>query len=142
MFKLGKYRQNTGGVGAGADNEKLWRVFQAEDKPILITALSWYGGDASEYYHFAQVPPGTSLEGSPDGTQLLSDCEGAITVMTGNIEGNIGTQDEPYSFYGNWQRSAGPYVILPPYYTLVVYPAGAASAAAFTVWIGGFEIDA
>ena len=142
MFKLGKYRQNTGGVAAGADQDKCWRVFEAEDKPMLITALSYYGGDASEYYYFAQVPPGTSLSGNPDGTQTLTNLEGAIAVGIGNIEGATGTQNAPFTFWGNWQRSSGQYWILPPFYTLVVLPVTAASTAAFTVWMGGFEIDA
>lgn len=140
MHDLGKYRQASGEVAAGADNNKVWRCFEAENKPMLITALSYYGGDASEYYQFAQVPPGTSLSGSPDGTLTMSDLEGAIPLGIGNIEGATGTQDAPFTFFGNWQRSSGAYWILPPFYTLVVYPVTAASTAALTVWIGGFEL--
>ena len=142
MGKLGKYRQSTGAVAAGSDQDKVYRVFEAEDKPMMITALSYYGGDASEYYTFAQVPPGTTLAGSPNGTLELGDLPGAIVLGMGNIEGATGTVEAPFAFWGNWQRSSGAYWILPPYYTIVVLPVTAASTAEFTVWMGGFELDA
>jgi hypothetical protein len=142
MYPLGKYRQSTGGVAAGSDNNVVYRVFQAENRPMLITALSYYGGDSSEYYQFAQVPPGSALDGAPDGTLTMTDLGGAIPLGIGNIEGATGTQDAPFTFFGNWQRSSGAYWILPPFYTLVVYPVTAASTAALTVWIGGFELGA
>jgi hypothetical protein len=133
---LGTYRQSIGGVAAGADNNKLWRVLTAGENPMLITAAQFYGGDASEYYTIVQVPPGA---GNLDGTEVMSDLPGAIVVQAGNIEGGAWTEDSPQSLLNSFQRQTTQGWILPAFYTLAVMPVTAASTAAFVVTMGGFE---
>lgn len=134
---LGEYRQSIGGVAAGSDQSKLWRVLTAGEHPMLITAAQFYGGDASEYYTIVQVPPGA---GNLDGTLTMSDIPGAIVVTYGNIEGAAATEDSPQSIFNSFQRQTTTGLYLPPFYALAVMPVTAASAAAFVVSVGGFEI--
>lgn len=139
MHVLGNYRQSIGGVAAGSDNQKLWRVFTAGSNPVLITAAQFYGGDASEYYTLVQVPPSG---GNLDGTLTMSDVPGAIVVTYGNIEGAAASEDSPQSLFNSFQRQTTVGLYLPPYYALAVMPVTAASTAAFVVTVGGFELHA
>jgi len=140
MYNLGKYLQSKGGIPVGgSDNNKLWSVFTAQDKPVLIMAGCYWSGDTSEYYGFAQIPPGFAL----DGTLGMADIPGAIVFFSGNIEGAVGTIASPESLFGHYTRTpVGSWFILPPHYSIAVQPVTAASAADFGVRIGGFEIDA
>ena len=135
-MNYGKYRQSIGGVPAGGDQSKLSGVFTAMDKPMLITAAQFYGGDASEYYTIVQIPPGA---GFLDATLTMSDIPGAIVVTYGNIEGG-GTEDSPQSFLNAFQSQSTLGWLLPPYYSLAVMPVTAASTAAFVGTMGGFEL--
>ena len=133
----GKYRQSIGGVAAGADNLKLWRVITASEVPLLITAAQYYGGDASEYYTFVQIPPGAA---ALDGTATMSDIPGAIVVTAGNIEGGAYTEDVPRSLLNSFERQSTWGWLLPPYYALAVMPVTAGSTLALVCTAGGFEI--
>jgi len=142
---LGKYIQAKGGIPVGgSDNNKLWECFTAGDKPVLITILQYWSGDASEYYQLVQVPPGKNL----NGTLGMADINGSICITSGglNIVGGIGTVAEPL----NLQATVAVdrvgmqmfYYLLPPNYAIAVQPITAASSADFGVRIGGFELDA
>jgi len=138
MFKLGKYLQSKGGIPVGgSDNQKLWEVFTARDKPVLFTVGQFWSGDASEYYTLVTVPPGHNL----DGTLGMADIPGAIVMLHGNIEGSVGTIASPFSLFGNWQRSSPTLFIVPPDYSVAVMPVTAASANDFGVRLGGFELE-
>ncbi len=140
MFKLGQYLIGKGGIPVGgSDNNKLWQVFTAGDRPVLIMCGHYWSGDASEYYTLNQIPPGFAL----NGTLGMTDIPGAIEFFTGNIEGAVGTVASPESLFGHYTRTpVGAWFILPPNYSIAVQPVTAASAADFGVRIGGFEIDA
>lgn len=145
MYSLGNYIQAKGGIPVGgSDNNKLWECFTAEDKPILITVLQYWSGDASEYYQLVQVPPGRAL----DGTLGMAEINGAIVITSGgaNIAGGLGTVAAPYNLQATvavdrvGMQSFS--FILPPYYSIAVQAITAASSADFGVRIGGFEINA
>ena len=140
-MKLGNYIIGKGGIPVGgSDNNKLWRVFTAGSKPVLIMTGSFWSGDASEYYELIQVPPGHNL----NGTLGVDDIKGAITIFAGNLEGAVGTLASPEPLFGHYTRTplgtAG--FVLPPEYSIAVQPTSAASAADFGIRIGGFELDA
>ena len=143
MYKLGEYLQSKGGIPVGgSDNNKLWSVFTARDKPILVTVLQYWSGDASEFYQLVQCPPGFAL----DGTLGCADIVGSIALMSpAFMEGATGTVAEPYTLQAADAGRSGFVAmsfILPPDYSIAVQPVTAASAADFGVRIGGFEIDA
>lgn len=138
MYKLGKWVQSKGGIPVGgSDNNKLWEVFTAEDKPVVITCGGYWSGDASEYYTFMLVPPNFALNGTLGPADIL----GCIPLMVGNIEGNLGTIASPISLMNSYQRSSGPHWVIPPEYSIAVMPVTAASTADFGVRVGGFECE-
>ena len=143
MFNLGQHLQSKGGIPVGgSDNNKLWSVFTARDKPVLITVLQFWSGDASEYYQLVQCPPGFAL----DGTLGMADINGSIALTpAGWIVGALGTVAEPRTLQPDDPGRGGIVAwnaIIPPDYSIAVQPVTAASAADFGVRVGGFEIDA
>lgn len=144
MFSLGIYRQSKGGIPVGgSDNNKLWEVFTAEDKPVMVTQAQFWSGDASEYYQLVQVPPGFAL----NGTLGMADINGSIAMTpAGWMVGALGTVAEPRTLQADDPGRGGiqgfAFFILPPNYSIAVQPVTAASAADFGVRVGGFELDA
>lgn len=138
-IKPGKWIQSRGGIPVGgSDNNKLWEVFTAGEKGVMIMTGSYWSGDGSEYYELVMCPPNSTL----NGTLGVNDIKGTLTIFGGNIEGGVGTQAEPEALFGHYTRtSPGAWFYLPPHYSIAVQPVTAASAADFGVRLAGFECE-
>jgi len=139
MTKLGRFIISRGTIPAGGDAYITHRVITAGDKPILIQAGTWWGGDASEYIKFMLVTPNSEGIGEKDADHFISAGNG-IPVFDGNLAGGE-TPNTTYSMFGSWTRSQmGTVFYLPPHYSIVVY-ASAANTAAWEVTLGGYECE-
>jgi len=138
-YCYGQVRLAKGGVPTtGSDNNKAWPVFQAGENPVEIISGQYRGGDASEYYAMAIVPPdflanGTvTIDGDAQGVQLLNSVLlGGVNSAT--IPGNV--YEQPAAKYG-----IGAHWIIPPYHQVIVWPYTAASANFFTVLLLGMDL--
>ncbi len=139
MVKLGKWIQGIGEIPAGGDAYMVHRVMVAGEKPILIQAGTWWGGDGSEYSRLAMVLPNQSGIGAKSIDEFSAD-GGAIPIFGGNLEGGFTVQTlEP--MFGAYTRSQmGTAFYLPPFCTIVAY-ANAANTASWHFTLGGYECE-
>jgi len=138
-YCYGQVRLGKGGIpDGGSDNNKAWPVFQAGENPVEIISGQYRGGDASEFYAMAIVPPdflanGTvTIDGDGQGVQLLNSVLlGGINSAT--IPGNVYENPAAKSWVGaHW--------IIPPFHQVIVWPYIAASANFFTVLLLGMDL--
>jgi len=72
MTKLGRFIISSGTIPAGGDAYITHRVITAGDKPILLQAGTWWGGDASEYIKLMLVTPNAEGIGEKDADHFIS----------------------------------------------------------------------
>ncbi len=141
---LGRFIIATGEIPIGADANVLARVIDAGEKPLEVQFLQWYGGDSGEFANMHLLPP--AVLGS----------EPPLTLNPGDIPGSIAVTPREYMGGGTW-TSVLPQAlgadnggrgsprfekfIIPPWYSLAVASDGA-TAAAWVVTVGAFEVDA
>ncbi len=139
-MKLGKAVVGSGKIPAGSDASTLWHVFQADDKPVIITNGSFWGGDAGEYIGLYIAPPGPSIA---NGTQSPADYGGseanAIAVVSGNLEGGNYTNVSKSSIFSNFLRGSM-YTLVPPNWTVMIWQ-NAGNTTTWKVQLQGFEIE-
>ena len=144
MAKLGKWIQGTGEIPAGGDAYIVHRVMVAGEKPVLIQAGTWFGGDGGEYLGLAMIQPNATGIGAKE-LQEYTQATGpsastGIPIFAGNLEGGITAQAAQPMFGGYIRQQMGTAYYLPPHCTIVCY-ASAANTAAWNVTLGGFECE-
>ncbi len=140
MIKLGRFIQGQGSIPAGGDANIVHRIFTAGNKPVLVTAGGYWGGDAGEYIVIGMVSPSmNSSLGAKEWSDFLESGNG-IPILTGNLEGAV-TANGSQSLFGAFLRtSMNGQFILPPNYSFVMW-ANAANAAAWYCTVAGFECE-
>jgi len=138
-YCYGAVRLAKGGIPAGgSDNNKAWPVFQAGENPVEIISGQYRGGDASEYYAMAIVPPDFLANGT---TTIAGDGQG-VQLLNGVLLGGVHSVETPGNVYLNTPSKAyiGAHFIIPPYHQVIVWPYSAASANFFTVLLLGMDL--
>lgn len=135
-YCYGQVRTSKGSVGAGSDQSKLWSVFTAGENPVQLIAGSYWSGDATESYGLVMLPP--SAVNGPNGTQTLSGSMGAVAINFQMAGGNTATT--PIALWPGQKTFGGTPPIVPPFWTLYVYPIDAASTADFQMRIMGMDL--
>jgi len=136
-YCYGELRSQKGGIPVGGSDQSISHlVFAAGENPVKIIAGSYRSGDANEEYNLALVPPdfvvGTVIAGGNQGTYVLNgQLLGGLYTATklGNVFQDITTKSQ-----------AGKDWIIPPYWQVIVWPASAASAADFRVYLLGMDL--
>jgi len=140
-FQLGKYIRGFGKAPAGADNNVLFSVFQATDKPCMITHLSTWGGDASETATFYLIPPefvGQASNGQVSPAAVGGDEKNAMAIF-GAVEGGTYTSTTKFAVFGPILRSTQ-YLLIPPNHG-VSMAMSASPSTGFKVVTGAFELE-
>lgn len=123
-------------VPAGSAAEILHRVFTAGEKPVAITQGQYYGGDTGEGGTLFLIPPNAFISGMKP-----SDQAGSIAITNGGVmSGAKGTVEFPSNVLGTIDGRF-PLLIMPAFSSIAVN-LNASNAAAFSVRLGGFELDA
>ena len=139
-MKLGKWIQSKGGIPtSGSDQYIMSTVFVAGEKPVIITAGSYWSGDASETYRLSIIPPSGSVVWA-ENTYDMTDFNGAL-AFGGQYGGNKGTILDPSSIFWSSDSAQTFGWIVPPYWRVVVYNTTGASSTDFGMRLGGFEIE-
>ena len=140
-FKLGNYIRSFGKAPAGADGNVLYSVFQATDKPCLITHLSTWGGDTSETATFYLIPPEFVNEASngTTGPQEVGGEEKNAMAIFGAVEGGTYTATTKFAVFGPILRSTM-YLLIPPNHG-VSMSLSASPSTGFKVVTGAFELE-
>lgn len=138
MVKLGNYIQGNMAIQSG-DAYIVQRVLTAGEKPVLIQAGSFWGGDAGEYLTLAILPPNVTGIGAKPISHYVEQGNAQV-IFNGNIVGGY-SADEAQSLFGAYTRQQmGTAFYLPPHYTLVAYPQ-TANSAIWNISVGGFECE-
>lgn len=135
-YCYGQVRQAKGSIAAGSDQSKLWSVFTAAENPVQLIGGSYWSGDATESYGLVMLPP--SVPAGPNGTATLAGSMGAIAINFQMAGGNTATS--PIPMWPGQKTFGGTPPIVPPYWSLYVYPIDAASTADFQVRIMGMDL--
>lgn len=139
-MKIGAFVQGNGEIPAGGDAFIVHPIMTAGNKPVMVTAGGYWGGDAGEYIMLGMVSPSmNSSLGQKEWSEFLESGNG-IPVLTGNLEGSV-TANNSQSIMGAYLRtSMGQQFILPANYVLVMW-ANAANTAAWHSTIAGFVCE-
>ena len=136
-YGLGRFLISEHTIEAGAAAEQMFRVFTAGENAVAITNGHYVGGDAGEAMQLFLVPPNTMIEGMTPSSQA-----GVIALTPqGAMRGGQGTVEEPQNVFGVPMDSRWPMTVIPPYGSIAC-SLDASNAAAMTVRLGGFEINA
>ena len=135
-YCYGQIRTSKGSVGAGSDQSKLWSVFTAGENPVQIIAGSYWSGDAGESYGLVMLAP-SSVSG-PDGTATLAGSMGAVAINFQMAGGN--TQTTPLAIWPGQKTAGNTPPIVPPFWSLYVYPIDGTSTADFQVRLMGMDL--
>ena len=138
MVKLGNYVQGNMAIPSG-DAYIVQRVLTAGEKPVLIQAGSFWGGDANEVLGLAMLPPNVTGIGEKTISHYLEQGNAQI-LFVGNIIGGYSADDAQSLFGAFTRQQMGTVFYLPPHYTMVAYP-NAANTAIWNISIGGFECE-
>ncbi len=144
MIRLSKYGAfiiSSGEIPAGSDAAKLFPVFSSGSKCTQIQFASYYGGDSGEFAQLVLVPPTVVI----NGTTGVSDHPGCIAITPAEYMGGaIGTADKQWTFGADNGGRGTAYwggFVIPPNYQIAIQQ-DTANSAAWSVTVGGFEIDA
>ena len=135
-YCYGEGRTSKGVMAAGSDQSKLWSVFTAGDNPVQLIAGSYWSGDAGENYGLVMLGP--SAVNGPNGTQTLAGSMGAVALnfqMAGGL-----TATTPAAVWPGQKTAGNTPPIVPPNWTVWVYPIDGASTADFQVRIMGIDL--
>jgi hypothetical protein len=135
-YCYGQIRTSKGSVGAGSDQSKLWSVFTAGENPVQIIGGSYWSGDAGESYGLLMLAP-TSVPG-PNGTATLTGSMGAIALNFQMAGGN--TQTTPLAIWPGQKTAGNTPPVVPPFWSLYVYPIDGTSTADFQVRLMGMDL--
>ncbi len=134
---FGRYLISSTTLEAGTGAETLFRVFTAGEKPVALTNVQYYGGDAGEAMQLFLIPPNAFTAGMKP-----SDQAGSIALSTGgSLRGNTGTVEEPATVVGVPMDSRFPMQVIPAFASIAC-SLDASNTTAMSVRLGGFEIDA
>lgn len=139
MGKLGTHVQGRATIPAGTDAYITQRVLTAGDKPILIQAGSWWGGDGGEYITLGLLQPNQIGIGEKEIGHFL-DLSNAVVWYEGNLEGGLAVNAARSMFGAYIRQPPGSYFFIPPHCTVVAY-ASATNTAAWEIIISGFECE-
>lgn len=145
-YCYGPQVSSLGKLPAGSDTAQCFGVFTAGSKHVVVTGGSYYGGDANEAYTIALVPPAFDLTGAT-GAGDNSDDNGMI-ILNPNLDGGVHNGARAGSIYLNLGGSTGilatvaapEFWIVPPWWSIVVYPNTATNTTAVTIKIMGYEL--
>jgi len=135
-YCYGQVRTAKGAVGAGSDQSKLWSVFTAGENPVQLMGGSYWSGDAAENYGLVMIGP--SAVSGPNGTATLAGSMGAIAINWQMGGGNTAVQ--PLAIWPGQKTAGNTPPVVPPFWTVYVYPIAAASTADFQVRIMGMDL--
>jgi len=138
-YVYGEVRLGSGGVVAGSDNNKAWPVFQAGANPVQLIGGSYTGGDASEFYAIAIVPPNFVA----NGTVTIDTMTQGLIVLNNVLIGGTHTATLPGDVKDNEAMKFGASTamwIVPPYHQVIAWPYSAASTAALAVNLLGMDL--
>ncbi len=139
-MKLGKTVVGFGKIPAGSDASTLWHLFQAGEKPVMMTSGTWWGGDSGENMALYLAPPGPSIA---NGTQSPADYGGdernAIAAVAGTLAGGEYTNVKKGSIFTNYLR--GSMILYVPANWTVLIHQEAANTNTWKVSLQGFEIE-
>ena len=135
----GRFIISSGEIPASSDAAKLFPVFSSGSKCTLIQFAQYHGGDAGEFAQLFLVPPTVVINGTTGNT----DHAGTIAITSFYM---IGAQaaNQPLTFgadNGGRGISVNNPFVVPPNYQVAVQQQ-TANTAAWSVTVGGFEIDA
>jgi hypothetical protein len=137
MHNYGRFLISTHTLAAGTTAEKLFRVITAGEKPLAITQGHYFGGDSGESMQLFLVPPNSMTEG-----MLPSASPGVIVITAqGAMRGAQGTPEEPQCVFGVPMDNRWPMTVIPPFGSIAC-SLDASNAAAMTITLGGFELNA
>lgn len=125
-------------MGAGSDQSKLWRVFTAGENPVQLINGSYWSGDAAESYALCLLPPTFVGSSNPNGTTTIAGNMGAIMLNFQMAGGNTATT--PASIWPGLKTFGGPPPVVPPFWSVYVFPFEAASTADFQVRLMGMDL--
>jgi len=138
-YQYGEVRSQIGGIPVGgSDNSKLWVAFVAQENPVQLIAGSFWSGDSGEDYSLVALPPG--VQTGQNGSTTLTGLMGGICYVQQMNGGSTYTAVNPAPIWPARKTAGNTPPILPPFWTLYVLPATAASTADFQVRILGVDL--
>lgn len=137
MYVYGEVRSQKGGIGVGgSDNSKLWVAFKAGSNPVQLINGSFWSGDSGEDYGLIALAPG--VDTGVNGTVTLTGAMGGIMYAAQLNAGH--TAVDPGIIWPARKTAGNTPPILPPDWTLYIFPMTAASTADFQTRILGIDL--
>jgi hypothetical protein len=137
---LGKFIISSGEIPASSDAAKFFPVFSASSQPVEIQFIQYYGGDSGEFAQLILVPPTIVI----NGTTGTADHPGCIAITpAAYFAGAYATQASPNGLGSDNGGRGGPRFekfVVPPNYQIAIQQ-DTANTAAWSVTVGGFELD-
>ena len=140
-MSYGKFIISSGEIPASSDAAKLFPVFSSGPRCTEIQCIHYYGGDADEYAQLILVPPTVVI----NGTTGPGDHPGSIAITpVAYMVGGVYAVNTPAALgadnSGRGPPRFQPFTV-PPNYQIAIQ-IDTANSAAWSVTVGGFELDA